>query len=208
MRYGFCKEGVGVFVGRRAAAGQGEGRGPDVQGELLTRFSPMKKETAGRFTSIIHSMLKYGCAMIVGVLIGAAVFWYLTIGRRSPSSMEAARAEANAVAKSVGETLRVEDMKDELARTGAIVREKAKHAGATLSDAASNAKITAIIKGRFVADRELPSLQIGVDTTDGVVTLSGKADSVQIVAKAVRIALDVEGVKKVYSTIQVVPEKK
>ncbi len=153
-------------------------------------------------------MIKYGCALIVGVLIGAAVFWYFSTGRRSPSTVQAAKAEASAVVKSVSESLRVEDVKEELARTGTVVREKAKQAGHTLYDAAANAKITAVIKARFVADRDLPSFRLGVDTTDGVVTLSGKVSSAEIVAKAVRIALDVDGVKKVYSTIQVDPEKK
>jgi osmotically-inducible protein OsmY len=46
-------------------------------------------------------------------------------------------------------------------------------------------------------------LSISVDTTDGLVTLSGTARSHDEVAKAVRLALETEGVRKVVSTLQV-----
>lgn len=101
-----------------------------------------------------------------------------------------------------------EEIKAELEKTGSIVREKARQAGATLSDAAANARITAIIKAKFLKDSELPSFQIGVDTTDGVVTLSGKVTSVEAVSRAIRTAFEVEGVTKVYSTIQVTAQER
>ena len=109
---------------------------------------------------------------------------------------------------SLADHLGVEEVKAELAKTGAVVREKARRAGASISDAAANARITGLIKAKFLTDAELPSMQLGVDTTDGVVTLSGKVHSVEAVTRAVRLAFDTDGVQKVYSTIQVVPEAK
>lgn len=152
-------------------------------------------------------MIKYGCAVLVGVVIGVAGFWFVTTGRFQTGSFSG-RSLSSSVAKTLSDSFRVEDIKEELARTGAIVREKAKQAGTSISDAASNARITGTIKARMLTERDLPAFQIGVDTTDGVVTLSGKVDTVENVAKAVRIAFDVDGVKKVYSTLQVISEKK
>ena len=111
-------------------------------------------------------------------------------------------------ASGLADRLGVDEIKAELSRTGTLVREKARQAGATISDAAANARITATIKAKFLTDRVLPSFQLGVDTTDGMVTLSGKVDALESVARAVRIALETEGVHKVFSTIQVMPPSK
>ncbi|MBI1841903.1 MAG: BON domain-containing protein [Verrucomicrobia bacterium] len=145
--------------------------------------------------------------MLLGAVLGAGGFWFFTSGRFQSSSLSG-RSLSSSVAKSLSDSFRVEDIKEELSRTGAIVREKAKQAGNSLSDAAANARITATIKGKMLAERDLPALQIGVDTTDGVVTLSGKVSSIENVARAVKLAFEVDGVKKVFSTLQVVSERK
>jgi len=62
---------------------------------------------------------------------------------------------------------------------------------------------TLAIKTKLVAEPGLSALAINVDTTDGLVTLSGKVDSYEQIAKAVKLALDTEGVHKVISTLQV-----
>jgi hyperosmotically inducible protein len=83
------------------------------------------------------------------------------------------------------------------------VREKAKRAGAAVADAATNARITATIKTKLLTEPGLSGLSINVDTTDGFVTLSGTVSSPEQVARAVKIALETEGVYKVASTLQV-----
>lgn len=100
-----------------------------------------------------------------------------------------------------------EAIKEELARTGTVVREKAKAAGQSIAGTASNAKTTAAVKGRLVAEPGLPSLRINVDTTDGLVTLSGKVDSHEQISRAVKVSLETEGVQKVISTLQVEGKK-
>jgi osmotically-inducible protein OsmY len=42
-----------------------------------------------------------------------------------------------------------------------------------------------------------------VSTTDGVVTLSGKVDSAQLVSRAMLLALETGGVRQVISTLQI-----
>lgn len=156
-------------------------------------------------------MMKFGCALIVGIALGAAAFWYFTVGRYSTRTGNASSSGTSTRSAPVIPGLdrfSTDEIKAELEKTGSIVREKARQAGATISDAAANARITATIKAKFLKDSELPSFQIGVDTTDGVVTLSGKVTSVEAVSRAVRTAFEVEGVTKVYSTIQVVAQEK
>ena len=83
--------------------------------------------------------------------------------------------------------------------------EKAKSAGQSIAGAAANARTTTTIKAKFVTEPGLPSFSINVDTTDGLVTLSGKVESHEQVARAVKLALETDGVHKVISTLQIVP---
>lgn len=152
-------------------------------------------------------MMKYGCALLIGISLGAAAFWYFAVGRHSTRTGGGAipiRSTSSLPAIPGLEKFSTEEIKAELDKTGTFVREKARQAGATIADAAANARITGLIKARFLKDPELPSFQLGVDTTDGVVTLSGKVNSVEAVSRAINLAFGVEGVQKVYSTIQVV----
>src|SRR5207247_892601 len=96
-------------------------------------------------------------------------------------------------------------IKEELARTSMVVREKAKSVGAAISDATANTRTTAAIKAKLLAEPGLSSLNINVDTSDGLVTLSGTVSSHEQIAKAVRLALDTDGVVKVVSTLQIKP---
>ena len=153
-------------------------------------------------------MIKLFLVLIIGAALGVAGYWYFTEGQYSGHRSASRSTHSGSVANPLSDRLGLEDIKNELNKTGTIVREKARQAGNTISDAAANAKITATIKAKLVADRDLPGFQLGVDTTDGVVTLSGKVTTVDAVARAVKIALDVDGVHKVYSTIQVVSEAK
>ena len=98
-------------------------------------------------------------------------------------------------------------IKDELAKSGRVVRQKMQKAGAAISDATADARTTTAIKGKYVADTDLSAMSISVNTTDGVVTLSGTAPSHEAIAKAMKIALDQDGVREVVSTLQVKEKK-
>lgn len=66
-----------------------------------------------------------------------------------------------------------------------------------------DAKITADIQGRFGQDSGLSSKQLGVQSENGVVTLSGMVDNQAQRDAASRQAASVEGVKEVVNNLQV-----
>lgn len=150
-------------------------------------------------------------ALIVGLALGAGAVWYFQYGRNN-SRVHAATDQVENAAKSAGDAiqeklrvldLRPQDVKDELAKTGQVVRRKAKEAGQAIADATADARITAAIKGKLVASRDLSALSISVNTTGGVVTLSGTVPSTDAISKAMLLAMETDGVKEVISTLQV-----
>ena len=150
-------------------------------------------------------------ALVLIVLIGAAAYWYLNEGRQRSDVQKAqdqissgAERMKNAIKEKLPE-IKAEDVKQELARTGKVVRQKAREAGAAIADATADARMTAAIKAKLVADPDLSALKIGVNTTEGLVTLSGTVSSEEKIAKAMNLALSVDGVREVVSTLQVKP---
>lgn len=143
---------------------------------------------------------------LLGLVIGFAGHWY--ISQPSPADRVVHRdgetGESPADQRSSSdEIFDDEKIKDELARTGRVIREKAKDAGDAIADATANTRVTAAIKSKLVKDTGLSAFKIDVDTTDGVVTLSGNVSSHQEIDKAMDLALETEGVRKVISTLQV-----
>jgi hyperosmotically inducible protein len=63
--------------------------------------------------------------------------------------------------------------------------------------------ITAAVKSKLVAEKATNLTRIGVSTVNGVVMLTGTADSVDDKARAEAIAQKVDGVKHVQNHIQV-----
>ena len=96
-----------------------------------------------------------------------------------------------------------ENIRDELARSGKVIRRKTEAAGAAISDATADARITAAIKLKLVGDPDLSAVSISVNTTGGCVTLSGSVSSLQNISRAMALAYDTEGVTQVISVLQV-----
>jgi osmotically-inducible protein OsmY len=151
--------------------------------------------------------------LLLGLAIGAGAVWYLSTGRNN-SRVQSATNDVQRAVKSAGDAiqeklrvldLRPQDVKDELARTGQVVRRKTKEAGQAIADATADARITAAIKTKLVTNRDLSALSISVNTTAGVVTLSGTAPSAEDISKAMLLAMETDGVKEVISTLQVKP---
>jgi osmotically-inducible protein OsmY len=145
--------------------------------------------------------------------VGAGGYWWLHHSDRH-AGLQKARDDLATTAdrlKSAAQDalshLSVEEIKQELERGGKVVRTRAREAGETLSDVAQDARVTAEIKARLIAESKLAALRISVDTTDGVVTLAGAVDSEESIAHAMRIALEAKGVRQVISTLQVKPAK-
>ena len=148
-------------------------------------------------------------SFLLGVLVGVAGHWFFTEPRSKSSvnhATEKVRSGATNLKETLKETFDRDKINDELARTGKVIREKASKAGDTISDATANARTTAAIKAKLVQDSGLSAFKIDVDTTDGVVTLSGAVSSHEEISKAIELALETEGVHKVVSTLQVKPQ--
>ena len=157
--------------------------------------------------------MKAFLGFIIGLLIGGAAMWAYQ-NNHANTYMASARDRTEQAATSVGNAaedqmhklhLDTGDIKDELARTGKVIRDKAQEVGQKISDATADTRITTEIKGKMVADQGLSSLHISVNTTGGVVTLSGSVSNVDDIGKAMYVALNTDGVSQVISTLQVKP---
>jgi osmotically-inducible protein OsmY len=101
--------------------------------------------------------------------------------------------------------LRSDQIKDELAHTGKIVRRKAHDLGEEVADEAADARTVAAIKASYTVDPNLSVWKISVSSTQGHVTLSGTVSTPEDIGRAVALALDADGVRDVISTLQVKP---
>jgi osmotically-inducible protein OsmY len=156
-------------------------------------------------------------SFIVGFIVGVAVLiaavWYIH-RPGGKESLEGARERVTADAKAAEDATRKkmddlgltpENIRSELASTGKVIRRKSEAMGHALSDAAADARITAAIKAKLVADPNLSAVAISVSTTDGCVTLSGSASSPENIRRAMTLAYETDGVTQVVSTLLVKP---
>jgi len=159
--------------------------------------------------------MKVILALFVGIALGVAVVWFYGTSR-GRSSMKTTGDQIESATKSARDSiqdkmrsfnLRPEDIKEDLAKTGQVVRRKAQEAGRVISDATADARITAAIKGKFVASKDLSAMSISVNTTEGNVTLSGSVNSPEDIGKAMTLALETDGVREVVSTMLVTSKK-
>ena len=77
------------------------------------------------------------------------------------------------------------------------MKTKSESVGEYVDDAA----ITTAVKGSFLTQKGLDSLDISVETTDGVVVLTGKVDSDAQIGLAEQVAKEVKGVKNVVNKL-------
>jgi len=128
-------------------------------------------------------------------LIGVIVWRYYQPVEDSSSGQ---RVDA-AVAKTEDRKLTPENIKEELKKTGRVVRSKARVVGEHIGDA----RIIAVIKGKYVMDKNLSVLAISVACRDGHVTLTGSATSAELIGRAIDLALQTSGVQNVESLLVV-----
>ena len=153
-------------------------------------------------------------SIIIGIVIGIAAVWYFQHNKNN-SQFQSAGQEIKNTAQQAGSTLDEklrslhldkDSITNELSRTGRVVRDKANAAGQALKDATADARVTTAIKTKLVRDSDLSAWDIHVSTTDGVVTLSGRVSSPELIGKAMELALDTDGARQVISTLQVKPK--
>ncbi len=153
--------------------------------------------------------MKIFLTLVVGILIGAAGFWFYNTSQ-GRAGVKAAGNQVKAARDAMEEKLKAMNLgtnsiKEELARGGQVVRRRAEEAGQAIADATADARTTAAIKARLLGSRDLSALSISVNTTGGVVTLSGSVNSTEEIAKAMLLAMEVNGVTEVISTLQLKP---
>jgi osmotically-inducible protein OsmY len=155
--------------------------------------------------------MKIFFALVVGIAVGASAVWFYST-KQGKSAVHTTGDQIESSTKSARDTLqeklkvldlRSEDIKDDLARTGQVVRRKAREVGQAISDSTADARITGKIKSKFVANRDLSVMSISVNTTSGVVTLSGSVSSPEDIGKAILLAMETDGVREVISSLQV-----
>jgi len=183
-------------------------------GRLASQTTFGAKGASGRVAG--RPTWPYGAGMkklLIGFLLGVAAgwgaYWYVDhhkfeAWRTKQKVVHRAEATAESIKRSVRVT--VDDVVEELARTGTVIREKARKVGDAVADAAADLRLTAAIKTKLLAEPGLSGAKINVDTADGVVTLSGTVTSTNQLVRAMNIALETEGVRKVVSTLQVKPQ--
>jgi osmotically-inducible protein OsmY len=159
---------------------------------------------------------------LLGVVLGAAGYWFVqTKAREHPEAEQRAEAAAAQAQSSAGEAgqhlsdalkakvetldLRSDQIKDELARTGKVVRRSTRDFGDQVADAAVDTRIVAAIKSKYVADADLSVWKISVSADQGRVALSGTVSAPENIGKAMALALETDGVRDVTSTLVVKP---
>jgi len=147
-------------------------------------------------------MRDFFIGLLVGAFLTAGTGWYFVVARKDPRVVHAWDVvDAKLTAWHLGS----DDIKDELGRTGKVLRRQARDWGAVVASASSDTAITTKIKARYAMERDLSLFGISVNTTDGRVTLAGNVASHQQIGKAMLIALETDGVREVNSTLQVKP---
>src|SRR6266404_6445073 len=137
-------------------------------------------------------------ALVAGILVGGAAVWFYGT-KQGKSAVKATGEGIQSAAKSTRDAiqgelkvldLRSEDIKEDLAKTGQVVRRKAREAGHAIADGTADARVTAAIKGKLLANPDLSAMSISVNTTGGIVTLSGTVSSAEDISKAMLVAME------------------
>jgi hypothetical protein len=161
--------------------------------------------------------------LIVGIILGAVGYWFMEKkANEHPAAQQryeqsAAQLQANATdaahnlsdamrAKLDTLGLRADQIKDELATNGRIVRHKAADIGDQVISEASDARAVTEIKAKYAMDSSLSAWNISVSCEHGHVQLSGTVSSPEDIGRAVALALDADGVRDATSTLVVKPK--
>jgi gas vesicle protein len=168
--------------------------------------------------------MKFFNGLVIGIIIGAAAWWFMQdkarqhpeAEQRFKESADQAGAAATEAAHHLSDAfkakletldLRADEIKAEMAKTGKIVRRKAQEIGSHAEDAAADARIDAAIKAKYAADSDLSVWSISVSSHQGHVALSGTVPNPEGVGKAITLALEVDGVEDVTSTLEIKPKE-
>ena len=147
-------------------------------------------------------MKKVLISFLLGAAAGVGVLLFLQRAQ-TKTQLDEARDRVTYAAWKAGKSIKefVDEIKVELSRYGQVVREKT----TAVSNSVSATTVTASVKSKLLMESGLRG--IGVETTDGVVTLTGSVASHEDIARAMKLALETDGVIRVVSKIQVAAGK-
>ncbi len=94
-------------------------------------------------------------------------------------------------------------LRDDIEREGREATNEVESAAERAGTAVGDAAITSAVKAKFLADSSVSGLKIDVDTSDGVVTLTGNVASKAEADRAVTMARGTEGVTRVVNNLRV-----
>ena len=141
---------------------------------------------------MIRALLRIVLLLIIVAAVAAFFFGY-RYGDRVDT------IDSRGVIGTTGETVDI----DRARQAGAKVGEEVAEGANQVERAASDAALTAKIKSKMALDDSVDALDIDVDTTNGVVTLSGVADSEISRDRAVQLARETDGVRTVVDRLAV-----
>jgi osmotically-inducible protein OsmY len=162
--------------------------------------------------------------LVVGIIFGVLACWYVQkkaaehpeAQQRYEQAAAQTMSNASVTAESMSDALKAkldtldlntDQVKDELARTGQVVRRKAQDIGDAAVNDASDARAVTEIKAKYAMDSSLSVWKISVSCSQGHVKLSGTVKSPDDIGKAVALALEADGVRDVTSNLQVQPNQ-
>src|SRR5580692_2657818 len=162
--------------------------------------------------------------LVLGIVFGVLAYWYVQkkaaehpeAQQRYEQAATQTASNVTTTAHSMSDALRAkldtldlnsDQIKDELGRTGQVIRRKAQDIGDAAADAASDARAITEIKAKYAEDKTLSAWDISVSCTQGHVKLSGTVSSPDDTGRAMAIALDADGVRDATSTLVVKPKQ-
>lgn len=133
---------------------------------------------------MMHQLQRAGrvlpvCVLVFAFLISGALAADAPTAKTEQSTADKAAEAADKAASAVGDAL--------------------ESAGEFLDDAAITTSVTA----RFLTQKGLDAMNIGVSTNDGIVTLTGQVDHTAQSSLAELVAMQVKGVRKVRNNLTV-----
>ncbi len=151
--------------------------------------------------------MKYLIIFLIGAASGVYAYIYFIESPRTTAHasapVESEKTTANSSTANSDKALNTATIKDELSRTGQVVRRKAVEVGHSIASATHRARIVAVINAKYTLDRDLSSRAISVDLDNSKVTLRGKVANADLIARAITLALDTDGVSEVVSQLTV-----
>jgi hyperosmotically inducible protein len=146
---------------------------------------------------MLHRLFKLLLLVVIIVAVGAFFLGYRWAGKAPNAEVGSAEPAATATTgTAAGERNRARAVGAEIGETVA--------AGATAAQRAmANGQLTAKIKAKMALDDSIRAFAIDVDTSDGVVTLSGEVGSAAQHARALQLARETDGVASVVDHLRV-----